>query len=1014
MSRVKRQDDLYKKIKNSGGDKHDKNSLRLAENGHYFRDKNGNEAEQPHVFEDGTKVKITKRNCTELGYTSVYDGFGATSPGKRFSNQAIKGFVDLFNETIGKQLETIVGSCLTKNLTAGEGEELRYLLDPFQLGKIVVRSLLRSLVKPEDRKISTSGVRFDIGESVEFAIKEVLIDQHSDNCVARKDDHTKSGKSSSEFKCKCRVSEKSKMMDMLRRQEKLGDEKEVKETLIKLAKRVDIEHEDWNKRLQGNIGASLLQILFESKVETDWSEDDLKFYDLFREYEEIQRRTKRMKYVTLTDLGVLWMEENDVFIRDITLSFLPMVIEPFDWNIDHGGYGDQTIYDTYKLIKGYSRGKIKKMYEKHPQGFNTLIKTINTLQKTPFKVNDTVWNAVEFVHKNKINLDRKGVPSYVGGWNKFIGKEKSKEFFILKKLLVRDDDNRLKPESKELLLNFARSVIEGSSEMKEKDVWKEWSLLRRVVSKHSRSEKSKVILIENTLNDSAHFHEEECNIRNKQILIRSENEVIDRIFEGEIEEDEKEWWVNYYYEMYKFEFFGDEMYFCYNADYRGRIYPLAGQFSPQGSDISRGMLEFANGVKVDAFKDEDAVRQIAIVCANNFGEDKISLDDRAQWAEDHAFEMMECARDFKENQWWMEADKPFLFLQSCMEWTKLMDARLNDEDNSFISTLPIAFDGSCNGIQHYSALFLDSKGAEAVNLVKSEVPSDVYQEVANKALLIAENSKGIHEKLVVKLNDQLDGKLFGRKVAKRSVMTLPYGVSKRSSNAYVVEEVDNLLRKVALTGAERKGVRKVMGNLIWEAILLVVEKPVTGKEYFQEVAKEMAEHEKGLLWFTPTGLPVEQNLKKRDVTSNVVKITVNGVTIRAEYPRYTSELDGGEQANAVAPNYVHSFDSAHLQFSINAAAKEGMENFLVIHDSFSTDAINAGRFNHIIREQFVKMYSGRDYINKFHEDCNFQLNTGEIEGLEGIKIGVVELATPKEERGDFDILEVLESEYFFS
>ena len=87
---------------------------------------------------------------------------------------------------------------------------------------------------------------------------------------------------------------------------------------------------------------------------------------------------------------------------------------------------------------------------------------------------------------------------------------------------------------------------------------------------------------------------------------------------------------------------------------------------------------------------------------------------------------------------------------------------------------------------------------------------------------------------------------------------------------------------------------------------------------------------------------------------------MEGETVMRKYPRYTSEIDGGEQANAVAPNYVHSFDSAHLQFSITAAAKEKMDNFLVIHDSFSTDALNASRFNHIIREQFVKMYSGRD------------------------------------------------------
>jgi DNA-directed RNA polymerase len=118
------------------------------------------------------------------------------------------------------------------------------------------------------------------------------------------------------------------------------------------------------------------------------------------------------------------------------------------------------------------------------------------------------------------------------------------------------------------------------------------------------------------------------------------------------------------------------------------------------------------------------------------------------------------------------------------------------------------------------------------------------------------------------------------------------------------------------------------------------------------------------------------------------------------YPRYLNEIDGKEQANAVAPNFVHSFDSAHLQLTINAAAKDGMKNFLVIHDSFSTDANNAGRFNKIIRREFVNMYKDFDHVNKFHDECEEMLD--------------ITLETPRETLGDFKIEEVLKSEYFFS
>ena len=621
--RVIRQEEINDMIKLRGESTHEQNSLRLAKD----------------------------------------QGYGETASGKRFINQTLKGFVEKFNEYVDRQLLLPTNrSVIIKHLVVKNDECVEYRIDPIQMGRIVVRSLLRSLVRPTDRRITVTRVGFDIGESIENFLKESMLDEY----------HAKA---------------KSKLMDMLRRQGKLGDKDVITKELNALSKRIDLDHNDWSAKDHGSIGVALLTLFYKSNVYgvTEIDNENLVFGDIFVEHDENyivggQRRTK--KVVDISDTGSDWIQGNYNLISSLTLSFLPMVIEPQDWTIDHGGYYDQGIYDTYPLIKGYSRKKIKKLYEQYPQGFNTLMDTINILQKTPFRVNETIWNAVNYVHKNEHNLNRKGIPTYEKSWEKFIGADKAQEFFDTKRMLTRKD-NRLTEESKTLLLRFIRSVIKGSSLMSDQIVWKEWATLRKSVISHSRSEVSKRILIENTLTDSS-------------------------------------------------EFIDEDIYFCYNADYRGRIYPLAGQFSPQGSDTSRGMLEFADGVTVDPEDDEDAIRQIAIVIANNFGEDKISLDDREFWCHANTTAILECADDFENNRWWMEADKPFLFLLGCLEWKKFVDAKENGK--TFVSTLPIGFDGSCNGIQHYSALFLDETGAGAVNLVDGEVPSDVYQEVADQAL----------------------------------------------------------------------------------------------------------------------------------------------------------------------------------------------------------------------------------------------------------------------------------------
>jgi DNA-directed RNA polymerase len=37
------------------------------------------------------------------------------------------------------------------------------------------------------------------------------------------------------------------------------------------------------------------------------------------------------------------------------------------------------------------------------------------------------------------------------------------------------------------------------------------------------------------------------------------------------------------------------MYFVYNTDFRGRVYPVCTYLNPQGDDLSKGMLTFAEG-----------------------------------------------------------------------------------------------------------------------------------------------------------------------------------------------------------------------------------------------------------------------------------------------------------------------------------------------------------------------------------------------------------------------------------
>jgi len=140
--------------------------------------------------------------------------------------------------------------------------------------------------------------------------------------------------------------------------------------------------------------------------------------------------------------------------------------------------------------------------------------------------------------------------------------------------------------------------------------------------------------------------------------------------------------------------FRDEtaIYFPHNLDFRGRVYPVPQTLHPQGSDNVKALLRFSEGKPLG----DDGARWLAIHGANTFGVDKVSFDERVEWVEENQHHIWACAQDPFGYQWWTEADKPWSFLAFCFEWQSYC---LDPE--TFVSHIPIALDGSCNGLQHF-------------------------------------------------------------------------------------------------------------------------------------------------------------------------------------------------------------------------------------------------------------------------------------------------------------------------
>ena len=428
----------------------------------------------------------------------------------------------------------------------------------------------------------------------------------------------------------------------------------------------------------------------------------------------------------------------------------------------------------------------------------------------------------------------------------------------------------------------------------------------------------------------------------------------------------------------------DQFFFVYNADFRGRIYCATAGLSPQGEDLAKSLLQFATGVP----HGETGLLWLAVHGANVYGYDKGSYDDRRHWIHSQYERFRAVIADpIANREYWGSADKPWQFLSFIFEWAKT-DYGKNPDVRGH---LPIGLDGSCNGIQHYSALLRDPVGARAVNLDHTEIPADIYADVASELRrLLTEDLRGD----TFRIRNTWLSSHFDRKLTKRPVMTLPYGATKQSAKEYVYSWMLDNRGKFNIPDQELFSYALYLTHHLWVAIGNVVIAARAGMDWIQSATTQaLKDHNEPVTWRTPIGFPVYQAYKK--TTMLRVQTMLAGSTLarltstsRVETPI----IDRRRQRSGIAPNFVHSLDSTHMVMTINGT---DFTSYAMIHDDFGTHAGNTQVLWQAIRDQFVELYTMCDPLADWYAEQNPKKP----------------LELP--EKGTFDVRKVLNSLYFF-
>jgi len=342
---------------------------------------------------------------------------------------------------------------------------------------------------------------------------------------------------------------------------------------------------------------------------------------------------------------------------------------------------------------------------------------------------------------------------------------------------------------------------------------------------------------------------------------------------------------------------------------------------------------------------------------------------------------------------WAEADKPYQFLAWCFEYWEMSRLPYKTE---YVSNLPVGLDGSCNGLQHFSAMLRDAVGGKAVNLFPGEVPADIYQSVADVCLEKVIENASYNEGGAINWFKALPSHRIPRSLAKKPVMTLPYGSTKQSCShsihSWIYDEMpeafpDNSSFSHAL----------YLTPLLWDSIGEVVIAARAAMDWIQECSVIMAKAGIPLRYNSPLGFPVYQGKKHYKIRR--VNTQISG-RLQLSIATEGNKLNGRKQRQGASPNLVHHVDACHMMMVVNAMCKTDEEiSFAMIHDDFGTHACDTEALHLAIRNEFFKLHYDTNILQNF-KDTHEEANPG------------IELP-PVPPMGDLNLRDVLNSDYFF-
>ncbi|WP_430816168.1 DNA-directed RNA polymerase [Carboxylicivirga sp. RSCT41] len=381
-------------------------------------------------------------------------------------------------------------------------------------------------------------------------------------------------------------------------------------------------------------------------------------------------------------------------------------------------------------------------------------------------------------------------------------------------------------------------------------------------------------------------------------------------------------------------------------DTRGRIY-YDSFINPQQSDEIKGLLQYANGVKLT---DRGLDWSFAYM-SSLFGKDKLPFESRVNEGKKllHAD--------------WLQAAEPYQFLGFRSEVIRAI------ENPNHLFKGRIHIDACASGTQFLSALAGDTEGCLLSNVLPSYdaeghlIRKDIYQYLAErvKNWLEAELLRGVpvgslNDEDILYINHAVDALAnHGRKMGKEVIMTGNYGASKGSIQRNIINIINDIIPDfseldefdLSFTDEMKADLDSFVSVAIVDESEGLLKGATALKKYLRHVLGDQVTE-----WQTPDGFQAVNGGKSSN--THRCYLTVGGERYTAQYRIWDNDRsnhDRSKTKRGIVPNFIHSLDAALLRMTVNKCDFD----MTVIHDSYGCHPNNVDEMLLATKQAFIEI-----------------------------------------------------------